>query len=92
MDTAKIHQRAKTNEKNKMKFTLDKAEPGQKLLIDHLPEGDYKLQLIRFGISEGEKVECLDRIIGGTIILKKNRLELALGNDLAKKIIVSTVN
>lgn len=91
MGTVKIHQSAKINE-NSMKLTLDKAEPGQKLLINHLPDGDYKLQLIRLGILEGEKVECLNRTVGGTIILKKNRLELALGNDLAKKIIVTTVN
>ncbi len=75
-----------------MKTTLDKVEPGMKLVIDHLPDNDYKLQLIRFGISEGEKVTCLDKIFGGTIILKKNRLEIALGNELAKKIYVTTIN
>lgn len=75
-----------------MKTTLDKVERGQKFIIDHLPDNEYKLQLIRFGIAEGEKVTCLDKILGGTIILKKNRLEIALGNELAKKIIVTMIN
>lgn len=75
-----------------MKTTLDKVEKGQKLIIDQLPDDDYKLQLIRFGIAEGEKVTCLDKILGGTIILKKNRLEIALGSELAKKIKVTMLN
>lgn len=75
-----------------MKTTLDKVERGQKFIIDHLPENEYKLQLIRFGIAEGEKATCLDKILGGTVILKKNRLEIALGSDLAKKIKVTMIN
>ncbi|MCR4416931.1 MAG: FeoA family protein [Ignavibacteria bacterium] len=75
-----------------MKTTLDKVEKGQRLIIDQLPDNDYKLQLIRFGIAEGEKVTCLDKILGGTIILKKNRLEIALGSELAKKIKVTMLN
>lgn len=75
-----------------MKKTLDQVEKGQKFIIDKLPDDDYKLQLIRFGIAEGEKVTCLDKILGGTIILKKNRLEIALGSELAKKIRVTMLN
>ena len=75
-----------------MKTTLDKVEKGQKFVIDKLPDDDYKLQLIRFGIAEGEKVSCLDKILGGTVILKKNRLEIALGSELAKKIKVTMLN
>ncbi|MCX8057055.1 MAG: ferrous iron transport protein A [Ignavibacteria bacterium] len=75
-----------------MKTTLDKVERGQKFIIDHLPNDEYKLQLIRFGIAEGEKVTCLDKILGGTVILKKNRLEIALGSELAKKIHVTMIN
>lgn len=75
-----------------MKTTLDKVTKGQKFIIDQLPDDDYKLQLIRFGIAEGEKVTCLDKILGGTIILKKNRLEIALGSELAKRIKVTMLN
>ncbi len=83
---------AKKEEIQKMKTTLDKIEPGQQIIIDHLPDNEYKLQLIRFGLAEGEKVLCLDKIFGGTVILKKNRLEIALGNVLAKNIKVTLIN
>lgn len=79
-------------ERMEMKTTLDKVTKGQKFIIDQLPDDDYKLQLIRFGIAEGEKVTCLDKILGGTIILKKNRLEVALGSELAKRIKVTMLN
>jgi Fe2+ transport system protein FeoA len=75
-----------------MKTTLDKVEKGKKFIIEQLPNDDYKLQLIRFGIAEGERASCLDKILGGTIILKKNRLEIALGSELAKKIKVTMLN
>jgi ferrous iron transport protein A len=38
------------------------------------------------GITIGSKVTCLVRLPGGTIILQKNRQEIAIGYDLAKKI------
>lgn len=79
-------------ERMEMKTTLNKVTKGQKFIIDQLPDDDYKLQLIRFGIAEGEKVTCLDKILGGTIILKKNRLEIALGSELAKRIKVTMLN
>ncbi|MBM4175798.1 MAG: ferrous iron transport protein A [Ignavibacteria bacterium] len=75
-----------------MSFTLDKAAPGQNLVISFLPNGVIKSQLIRFGICEGERVRCMDRIFGGTVILQKNRLEIALGYDLAKSITVTNEN
>lgn len=75
-----------------MSFTLDKATPGQNLVINFLPSGVIKSQLIRFGLMEGERVRCLDRLFGGTVILQKNRLEIALGFDLAKSITVTNEN
>jgi len=71
-----------------MKFTLDKIKKGAYLTIISLPEGISKIQLIRLGISEGEKVLCMERLPGGTIILQKNRQEIAIGYDLAKKILI----
>jgi Fe2+ transport system protein FeoA len=71
-----------------MTFSLDNAKPGSKLKIKNLPEGIIKSQLIRFGIYEGQIVHCIDRLVGGTIILQKSRQEIALGYDLARKILV----
>ncbi len=75
-----------------MNNTLDKINKGTFLTIVTLPIGVVKIQLIRFGISEGDKVFCLERLPGGTIILQKNRQEIAIGYDLAKQIVVNQDN
>ena len=66
--------------------TLDKAEKGNFLHVIKLPSGEIKSQLIRLGISEGDKIKCSQRLPGGTIVVQKNRQEIAIGFDLAKKI------
>lgn len=68
------------------KITLDKAKKGNKIIIVNLPSGNLKIQLIRLGITEGDSVICSERLPGGTIVLQKNRQEIAIGYDLAKKI------
>ncbi|MCX7797346.1 MAG: ferrous iron transport protein A [Melioribacter sp.] len=68
------------------KITLDKAKKGNKIIITNLPPGDLRAQLIRLGITEGDSVVCSERLPGGTIVIKKNRQEIAVGYDLAKKI------
>lgn len=67
-------------------ITLDKARKGNLITIVNLPGGEINAQLIRIGISEGETLVCLQRLPGGTIILQKNRQEIAVGYDLAKNI------
>ncbi|AFN75883.1 FeoA family protein [Melioribacter roseus P3M-2] len=67
-------------------ITLDKARKGNLITIVNLPGGEINAQLIRIGISEGETLACLQRLPGGTIILQKNRQEIAVGYDLAKNI------
>ncbi len=67
-------------------FTLDKVKKGKTISIVNLPEGLLKIQLIRLGVTEGAEVNCLERLPGGTVVLQKNRQEIAIGYDLAKKI------
>ena len=66
--------------------TLDKAIKGSPLVILNLPSEEIKTHLIRMGICEGDTVNCLERLPGGTIVIQKNRQEIAVGYDLAKKI------
>ncbi len=61
---------------------------GQYLTIVSLPEGVLRAQFIRVGIHEGERVQCLERLPGGTVVLKKNRQHIAVGHQLAKNIFV----
>ena len=67
-------------------LTLDKVKKGKFLTILSLPVDDYKIQLIRLGLSEGESVKCIERLPGGTIVIQKNRQEIAIGYELARKI------
>ncbi|MBZ0178774.1 MAG: ferrous iron transport protein A [Melioribacteraceae bacterium] len=69
-----------------MALTLDKALKGHSLTIAKLPNGDIKSQLIRLGITEGLTVSCIEKLPGGTIVLRRNRQEIALGSALAKSI------
>ncbi len=69
--------------------TLATVKKGSYVIINSLPSGLLKIQLIRIGISEGDKVYCLERLPGGTIVLQKNRQEIAIGFELAKQINIS---
>lgn len=66
--------------------TLDKAKRGNPFIVVKLPSGNIKSQLIRLGIAEGDTLKCIQRLPGGTIVVQKNRQEIAVGFDLAKKI------
>jgi Fe2+ transport system protein FeoA len=79
-------------------MTRDRAVPlhtipkGSRVLIVEVPEGKGKSQLIRLGILKGEFIKCLERLPGGTMVIEKNRREIAIGMTLAKTIFVAYVN
>jgi len=79
-------------------MTRDKAVPlhtipkGSRVLIVEVPEGKGKSQLIRLGILKGEFIKCLERLPGGTMVIEKNRREVAIGMTLAKTIFVAYAN
>ena len=68
--------------------SLHLSPAGTWLKIVSLPDGNFRAQLILFGIHEGEFVRCLERLPGGTIVLQKNRQQLAIGYQLAKRVMV----
>lgn len=67
---------------------LSKIKAGTNVTVVTLPDGNYKAQFIRFGIIEGEKIYCMTRLPGGTLIIQKNRQEIAIGPALSAKIFV----
>lgn len=66
--------------------TLDKAKKGSFVTIVTLPQGELKVQMIRLGLAEGDTIVCVERLPGGTIVVQKNRQEIAIGYSLANKI------
>jgi ferrous iron transport protein A len=68
--------------------TLDKVKKGSSIKIVKIPSGDSRIQLLRMGIIEGDNIICLERLPGGTVVIQKNRQEIAIGHTLAKKIMI----
>ncbi len=69
---------------------LSLLDVGKKVFVTvlALPSGVVRSQFIRFGIVEGETVECLERLPGGTVVIRKNRQEIAIGRQLALNVLV----
>ncbi len=78
----------KTIPHNKRIIPLCTSSAGQWLRIHSLPRASIQAQFIRFGIHEGERVRCLERLPGGTVVVQKNRQQIAVGHGLAKQIYV----
>jgi len=77
---------------NNITIPLHKIQKGNRVVIVEVPEGKGKSQLIRLGILKGEFIRCLERLPGGTVVIEKNRREIAIGMSLAKTIFVAYAN
>ncbi len=67
---------------------LTKVPKGRKAVVVEVPAGKSRDQLIRLGIHAGEKIRCLQRLPGGTMLIEKHRQEIAIGVALAEVITV----
>lgn len=72
-------------------MTLDRAKPGQRLLITQIEDPQIRAQAIRFGISEGSEAICQLIIPAGPVVLRRNRQEIAIGRKLASAISVKVI-
>jgi Fe2+ transport system protein FeoA len=77
------------NMTSKTTVSLNTIPKGSRVVIINVPEGKGKSQLIRLGILQGEFIRCLERLPGGTVVIEKNRREIAIGAHLAKQIFVA---
>jgi len=68
---------------------LSSVSRGRRFVIVNIPKGRGRTQLIRLGIMRGEVIKCVERLPGGTVVLEKNRQEIAIGSALAETIMVS---
>lgn len=67
-------------------MNLSDVKRGDQFQIVTIPNDKIRAQALRFGISEGATVSCVEKIPGGPVILKKNLQEIAIGRKLANKI------
>jgi len=75
----------------KKPYPLYSSRNGIWLRILALPSGKARSQLIRLGLNEGEKIFCVHRLPGGTMVIRKNRQQIAIGGALARQIMVTLV-
>lgn len=72
-------------------MTLDRVKKGQSLKIISIPDKQVRAQAIRFGIAEGEVVNCEEVVPAGPVVIRKNTQLLAMGRGLARQISVQCV-
>ena len=72
--------------------SLNTIKTGEIIKIVSIPHGLVGAQFVRLGIHAGEKLHCLERLPGGTVVLRKNRRQIAIGRELAKQIYVSLID
>ena len=68
--------------------SLLSSKTGTWMRIHSIPAGRLRAQLVRIGLVEGAKVICVQRLPGGTIVLQRNRQQIAVGRLLAQQILV----
>jgi Fe2+ transport system protein FeoA len=69
-------------------LSLTKAPHSMILKIKSIPDPDVKIQLIRFGITEGTKVKCYHKIPMGPLVIRYYKQEIAIGRKIANSIMV----
>ncbi len=67
---------------------LTEIRRGQSVHITRIEDDKIRTQMIRFGISKGSLLKCLEKIPYGPFMLKHDRQEFAIGREVARKIFV----
>src|ERR1041384_2125103 len=72
-------------------ISLSSSPVGRWLRIIALPVGTIRAQFIRLGFGEGEKIRCVERLPGGTIVIQKSRQQIAVGHQLSNQIMIAVM-
>lgn len=67
---------------------LANLKPGETATIVTIDTTEVQSQLIRLGLDTGKVVRCLTRIPSGPTVIMSGGMELALGKDLSRHIMV----
>ena len=67
-------------------LTLDTAKVGSRLIIRRILDDETATVAMRLGISSGEIIELASRIPGGPVVIRRGKVEIALGRSLCKEI------
>ena len=67
---------------------LTEVKKGQTVAIVKINDEQIRTQFIRFGIGEGSRIRCLEKIPFGPVMLGHKRQEIAIGREAAGTITV----
>jgi len=65
---------------------LSEIKKGEEVNVIEIRDEMVRTQLIRFGIGEGTRLTCMEKIPFGPFMLRYNRQEIAIGREVARKI------
>lgn len=68
---------------------LSEVKKGQRVSVVTIADADTRTQFIRFGISEGSHIQCLEKIPFGPLMILHHRQEIAVGREVARNITVN---
>lgn len=72
-------------------MTLDQAPIGQHVKIERIQDEEIAMMAVRLGIAVGELITVASRIPGGPLVIRRDRVDIALGRELCKGIDITPV-
>ncbi|MFQ3597866.1 MAG: ferrous iron transport protein A [Chloroherpetonaceae bacterium] len=71
--------------------SLRAVKKGTRFIVKQIDDKEMRTQLLRFGLAEGSEAICFERLPLGPVVIKHRRQEVAIGEELTKKIWVEVV-
>lgn len=71
--------------------SLRAVKKGARIIIRKIDDKDVRAQLLRFGLAEESEAICFERLPFGPVVIKHRRQEVAIGEELTRKIWVEVV-
>lgn len=72
-------------------ITLDQAPIGQQVRIERIQDEEIAMMAVRLGIAVGEMIVVASKIPGGPLVIRRGRVDIALGRELCKGIDITPV-
>ncbi len=65
---------------------------GEEAIVEEIPDGAVRHQLLRFGVAPGAKIRCHVKLPFGPVVVRHGGQEIAVGKALASKLRVRRSN
>ena len=72
--------------------TLEQISVGTMVKIDRIDDEQMAMMAIRLGIATGEIIQVASKVPAGPMVIRRGRVDIALGRELCKSIYVSPLS